>query len=109
VTVAQTRCPGARVQRADHDFLALFVPSGAGIAAQFSLVDRGAAHRAGAVSAIESVSGSSVKCSLAAQAGCEDAVCPLATSRLLGAEPGQPDGLVLGAGSSCAAIVLGVS
>jgi hypothetical protein len=68
------------------------------MAAQFSLVDSGAAHRAGSVSAIESVSGSSVKCSLSAQAGCEEAVCPLATNRLIGAEPGQPDGLVLGAG-----------
>ena len=98
VTVVQTRCPGARVQRSDQDFLTLIVPGGAGIAAQFNLVDSGASHRAGSVSAIESVGGSSVKCSLSAQAGCEDAVCSLATSRLIGAEPGQPDGLVLGAG-----------
>ena len=98
VTFAQTRCPGARVQRADQDFLALIVPGGTGIAAQFNLVDSDTSHRAGPVSAIESGGGSSVKCSLSAQAGCEDAVCSLATSRLIGAEPGQPDGLVLGAG-----------
>ena len=82
----------------DQDFLALIVPGGAGIAVQFSLVDSGASHRAGSVSAIESVGGPSVKCSLSAQAGCEDAVCSVATSRLIGAELGQPDGRVLGAG-----------
>jgi hypothetical protein len=97
VTFAQTRCPGARRQRSHQDFLVLIVPGGAGIAAQFNLVDRGASHRAGPVSAIESVGGSRGKCSLSAKAGCEDAVCLLATMRLIGAEPGQPDGLGLGA------------
>jgi hypothetical protein len=97
VTFAQTRCPGARVQRSDQDFFALIVPGGAGIAAQFNLVDSGTAPRAGSVSAIESGGGSSAKCSLSAQAGCDAAVCSLATRRLIGAEPGQPDGLVLGA------------
>ena len=97
VTFAQTRRPGARVPRSDQDFLALIVPGGADSAAQLHLVDRAASHRAGPVSAIESVGGSRVKCLLSVQEGCEDAVCLLATMRLIGAEPGQPDGLGLGA------------
>ena len=96
-TFAQTWYPGARVQRSAQDCLALSVPGGAGIAAQFNFVDRGTARRAGPVSAMESVGGARVKGSLSGPAGCEAAVCPLATMRLIGIEPGQPDGLGLGA------------
>ena len=38
VTLTQTWRPCARVQRSDQDFVALVVPGGAGIAAQFDLV-----------------------------------------------------------------------
>ena len=38
VALAQTRCPGARVSRSDHDFVTLVVPGGPGIEAQFDLV-----------------------------------------------------------------------
>ena len=36
--LAQTRCPCARVERSDHDFVPLVVPGGPGLAAQFDLV-----------------------------------------------------------------------
>jgi hypothetical protein len=38
VTLAHTRCPGARVRGSDHDVVALVVPSGAGCAAQLDFV-----------------------------------------------------------------------
>ena len=38
VTLAQTGCSGARVPGSDPDFVALVVPGGAGIEAQFDLV-----------------------------------------------------------------------
>ena len=60
-TLAQTRCPCARVHGSDHDFVALVVSSGAGFAAQFDLVSVRAFDLAGPGSAIESHDSSSAK------------------------------------------------
>src|SRR6266542_5314463 len=49
VTLTQTRCPCARVRGADHDFVTLVVPGGAGFAAQFALVSVRAFDLAGPV------------------------------------------------------------
>ena len=49
VTLTQTRCPCARVRGADHDFVTLVVPSGAGFEAQFELVGVRAFDLAGPV------------------------------------------------------------
>lgn len=48
-TLTQTRCACARVQRADHDFVALVVPGGASFEAQFDLVGVRAFDLAGPV------------------------------------------------------------
>ena len=47
VTLTQTRCPCARGRGADHDIVALVVPGGAGIEAQFDLVGMRASGLAG--------------------------------------------------------------
>jgi len=49
VTLTQTRCPCARVPGSDHDIVALVVPGGAGIEAQFDLVGLRASGLAGPV------------------------------------------------------------
>ena len=49
VTLAQTGCPCARVQGSDPDFVALVVPGGTGIEAQFDLVGLRASGLAGPV------------------------------------------------------------
>ena len=61
MTLTQTWRPCARVQRADHDFVALVVPGGAGVETQFNLVGVHALARAGPVNSIESVQGSRAK------------------------------------------------
>jgi len=49
VTLTQTRCPCARVRGAEHDFVPLVVPGGAGFEAQVELVGGRAFDLAGPV------------------------------------------------------------
>ena len=53
VTLTETWCPRARVQRPHQDFVALVVPSGASIAALCPIVRVGTSDVAGPVSALE--------------------------------------------------------
>jgi hypothetical protein len=59
VTLAHTGCPCARVQGSAQDFVALLVPGGAGMEAQFDLVGVRAADKGGPVSSLERLDGSS--------------------------------------------------
>lgn len=52
VTLPETWCPRARVQRPHQDFVALVVPSGAGIEALCHIVRVGPSDVAGPVSAL---------------------------------------------------------
>ena len=53
VTLTETWCPRARVQRPQQDFVALVVPSGASIEAQCHIVRVGTSDVPGPVSALE--------------------------------------------------------
>ena len=61
VTPAQTRCSCARVQGSNHDIVALVVSGGAGIEAQFDLIDVCTSGLAGPVRSLKSFEGSSAQ------------------------------------------------
>ena len=81
VALTQTRCPRARVQGTDQDFVALVVPGGVSIAALCNVVRGCTSHASGPVSAIETSGGSSAKRWLSARGGCRDAVRLIAPIR----------------------------
>ena len=60
-TLAQTESSRARIDRSDHDLVALIVSGGAGSQAEFDLIGPRAFDLAGPVSSIGSPSGSSAK------------------------------------------------
>ena len=99
VTRTHTRCPCARVRGAAQDFIPRVVPGGTGCEAQSGLVGGRASDLSGRVSSIERVAGSSAQQGVVrqAQGGVQEAWCPIATSRLIEAGTGPPEGLVWGA------------
>lgn len=93
MALVQTRCPGARVHRADHDFAALIVPGGSSLEAQFDLVRAATLDLVGSAS-LALGPGSRAKRLLKASAGCQDSVRLLAALRPIAGTPGYPEELV---------------
>jgi hypothetical protein len=96
VAHTQTRCPRARVQGTDQNFVALVVPGGVGIEALCNVVRGCTSNASGPVSAIETSGGSSAKRWLSARGGCRDAVRLLTTLRPIRTLPRPAEELVFG-------------
>lgn len=97
VALAQTRCPGARVARADHDCVPLVVPGGPGLEAQCDRVGVRPLDLVGPVTSIAGLDAARAKRLVEACGGCQAAWRLIATLRPMWRAPGRPAALVLGA------------